>query len=131
MTDDQYLAKLMMAGKTDDHIAAKMGITTEEARRRRKSLQKLIGRQAQVNFTDVAKLQVVIGNQLELVGQSVKLLGSALADRLDAESLRKIILGCPPDEDLAHWIMERALVLRPFQLPSPEAILAASERAGS
>lgn len=131
MTDDQYLLKLMAAQKTDEFIAAKMGITTQEVRRRKKSLKKLLARQEQVNATDILKLQAVIGNQLELVGQSVKLIGSVLADRMEPADLRKIIATCPSDEDLASWIIERALVLRPFQLPSPEAILKATEQRGS
>jgi len=119
VTDEDYLAALKSAGKEDIFVAEKLGISVSEVRKRWKSFLKSRKEKPAAQFSDVSKLQFVISSQMDLLGQSVKLLSSALSDRMSSDDLRKLILQCPEDEDLASWLRERVTILRPFSLELP------------
>lgn len=123
---DSYLVTLKKKGKSDEFIAAKMGLKEEEVRERWKAVVEMAKAVPENGLDELQEVCRVLGQQMELLGQSMGLFNSAFRSYEPTE-LRKIIKECPKDKDLAAYLLTKVIVLRPFSLPSPEKLADALE----
>lgn len=130
VTDDSYLAKLINAGKSPGAVAEKMGLTVKEVMERLAALEEArLARESGngCGGDDFQKVYMVAVNQFQLLGQTLGVLGSVMKDSMGQNQIRDLVKSCPVGVDLSSWIFKNSIVLKPFQLPSPEQIAAKLE----
>jgi hypothetical protein len=130
LTDDVYLRRLKRAGKTDAFISAKTGISIQEIEKRWKSIQKLEREGGENGLQELRGVSRILGEQVQLLGHTLKIFDAALADTYDPTEFRLLIQSCPSGEDLAGFLLRRSLILKPFSLPFPSSEPSGEEPGG-
>lgn len=115
--DDQYLVKLVSVGTNPKVIAAKLNITEQEVALRWKRIQK----QAEtVEFDGYAELCgqfTILANQYQLVGESLKLVASALSRKASNQELLSLI--GKTDKETLHNLKTKVIVLKNHTIQNP------------
>lgn len=119
VTDTSYLVRLMKKGKSDEFIAAKMGLTVPEVRDIWDKLCQEATVERDNGLKELRQVTIILSNQFQLLGQSLGLFCGVLDDTITPEDLRKVIKDCPLGTDLAVHLTAKLIVLRPFQMPTP------------
>jgi hypothetical protein len=122
VTDTSYLVRLKRKGKSEEFIAAKMGMTVPEVRDVWEKLCQEATVERDNGLMELKQVVLILSNQFQLLGQSLGLLSGVLDDTVPPEDLRKVIKSCPAGTDLAVHLTAKLIILKPFQLPSPQAL---------
>jgi hypothetical protein len=127
ITNESYLIRLKQKGKSDEFCAAKLGWTVEEVRKRWKALVEMAAAPESNGLTELRAVTSVLSQQMQMIGQTAGIFTNALLSTYPVLEFREIIEACPKDQDLAAYLLNRCIVLRPFSLPTPEALAREAE----
>lgn len=127
VTDTSYLVRLKRKGKSDEFIAAKMGMTVPEVRDAWDKLCQEATVERDNGLMELRQVVIILSNQFQLLGQSLGLLSGVLDNTVPPEDLRKLIASCPVGTDLAVHLTAKLIVLRPFEMPTPMQLAAKLE----
>jgi hypothetical protein len=119
VTDTSYLVRLKRKDKSDEFIAAKMGLTVPEVQDLWDKLCQEATIERDNGLKELRQVVIILSNQFQLLGQSLGLISGVLDDTIPPEDLRKVIKDCPLGTDLAVHLTAKLIVLRPFQMPTP------------
>lgn len=121
MIDDaKVLIKLMKAGTSPHIIAAKLGISVDEVKRRWADLQILA--QEASGHGDLVMQYNLLCHQYQLLGESLKIVAKALGNAVPPHELREMIV--PGDVDLTFKnLTEKCIILKSFAPQDPEESL--------
>lgn len=119
VTDTSYLVRLKRKGKSDEFIAAKMGMSLEEVRDCWDKLCQEATVERDNGLMELKQVVLILSNQFQLLGQSLGLLSGVLDNTVAPEDLRNVIKSCPVGTDLSVHLCAKLIVLRPFELPTP------------
>jgi CTP synthase (UTP-ammonia lyase) len=119
--DDKVLVRYKMAGIPNHLIAAKMGISVNEVERRWKDLE-AIAKEMDSGYVALVAQYTVLCQQYQLLGESLKIISSAISNRMTIADVDAIIASCKPEE-ISLKLMSSSIILRPFIQVNPEESL--------
>jgi hypothetical protein len=123
ITDDTYIIKLKQGQVPDHIIAARLGISVNEVRRRWDALVKVSGASRSTGMTDLWQICVNSSEQIKLLGSSLWMITTALGNPATPEEVSIAIQSCPEGTDLAVHLLSKFIVLRAYVPPPPEAMM--------
>ncbi len=124
--DDLYLIKLKKAGAIDSFIAERLGISVDEVKRRWTQVQLEALSQETASYGSLCEMFTLMAAQYQLLGESLKVIGTALGNVMFDEEITKLI-DKDPAKTLAN-LKANSIVLRPFVMPAPT--MPSSDNAG-
>lgn len=128
LSDDTFILKLKRLKWSDERIAQRMCIPVEEVQRRWANLLKSTEEQLANGIGALRQVGMVMVNQYSLMGQTLGVFTGALNNTYSADELQAILDRRPESENLVSWLLQNAIILKPFILPSPEKLIEEMEK---
>lgn len=125
VTDTSYLVRLKRKGKSEEFIAAKMGLTVPQVRDIWDKLCQEATVEKDNGLPELRQVVIILSNQFQLLGQSLGLLSAVFERTVSPEDLRAAIKSCPVGTDLAVHLCAKLIVLRPFEMPGVAELMKA------
>lgn len=119
--DEKYLIKLKGAGFSDLAIATKLGITEKEVIERWKKLEAGLASMTSSGYSAFCDTVTIAAHQYQLLGESFKIIASALGDRMTEEEIAALIVD--DKKQTLENLRSRCIILRPFVPVTPEESL--------
>lgn len=119
--DEKYLIKLKGAGFLNSAIAKKLGISESDVERRWKELESKFDSATASGYSAFCDTVTVMAHQYQLLGESLKIVASALGDRLTEKELDALVV--PDREQTLKNLRHNCIILRPFIPVTPEESL--------
>lgn len=120
MNTDQYIVKLKTTNVSDPIIAEKLGISVEEVNRRWNRVLAEVQSNVDNGYNGLCDYFSLLAQQYQLVGESLKVVGSALGNVATSEEILKCITSDP--EETFKKLKSEFIILKSFSPPSPEEL---------
>lgn len=117
VTNESYVARLLRCGRTPEQIAVRMNLSLEEVNTLVSQIQQSATLLNTSRMDEVAQAFLVLCNQYQLVGESLKVIGSVLGSNLSMAQLEELVAD---DKATTLARLREVIVLR----PPPEALRA-------
>lgn len=128
MTDPTYLLKLKQAGRTDEEIAKRLGISVDEVQLQWSKLMADLNAKLNCGFAQLCEAFKLMCHQYQQLGESFKVISQALSNPMSPDEIGDLLF-----EELKHDsslegvygaatqnLLKNAIVLRPFAPKDPE-----------
>lgn len=117
---DYWVIKYKAAGWTSERVALKLGIPAEEVDQRWQRMQDLY-KEGQTNgINEMSQQFTVMAAHFQMVGEGLKALSEGLCRQARVEDLAVLIKGAQNPERAAMQILQKFIVLEPFQFQDPQ-----------
>lgn len=115
---DAYMVKMISAGKTNEQIAAKLGMTPLQVSVRWEKIKAEAEANQTNGYYSLCDKFTVLVNQYQLMGETLKVIAFALGQVVPEEELVKIITSNP--EETLKNLKTKTIILRAYIEPPME-----------
>lgn len=112
LTDMALLVKYKNAGMSDAVIASKLGLKEAQVREKWLELLQLSETASSAGYLDLSQQFTIMAHQYQLLGESMKIIATALSDRMGMDEIKGLITSDPKQTLKNLW--ESSIILKPF-----------------
>lgn len=116
--DDVYILKFLQAGLPVKIVAARLGITEGEVLQRFERMKQQVQAVHSSGYVDLCAQFDNLCLQYSLLGESLKLIASALDQTAQPDQIREAIVPNDPDATVGN-LVKNFIILRPFVARNP------------
>ena len=122
MIDDAYLSKLVAAGKSVEWIANRFGCSVEDVKKRLEILNATAAAARKNGYMDLQQAFMGLYEQYRLMGLQMSISVGGIMNPFSSEELRRLVAEALKQPDPVTFLIERAVILKPFSPPDPEQL---------
>lgn len=125
MIDKEYLIKLKASGGlSDDKIARRLGCTVAEVEEEWLKICNVVLAAQKSGYPELQQQFLILGNQYQLMGESLKAIGNGLGNICQPDELRQLLNGIAVGttleiEKVVELLISEVIVLKPYVAIDP------------